>query len=682
MHKFSKKDIKADLKEYSNQVTKRVNDYIVSHPNVMHEVILAANSLKNEDELYFWMQETLERNTPDIRRVWLDAPGNDIVNWKELAYAWFNTVKRDEALPGEFSIEQLPILDKKKKLDELLDQLSKEIDPTKKEQIKQHITRIKNAKLLRADELGEPISTYDPGRGQQEISKYSPEYQWLMKLITTVVKAGVPPVEIKQLAESFPFVTVDDIGDLAAKIWTLATEKYNIPREWLIKKLPEKKVQGDLRDEKWPAQRNTTYFGMRPWNETAYESWKNTEASEEKQASPETDHALAISIGEDVIQEYFFQKGIRWSQVVQFIRDQAPQLTDEDIVNLKTDTKYKLEQFKIQIDSKKKGLSLDKVLQILEQKGFKPVHVDYKSKIIEFMDKSKLSFDEATRKALDLSKYSSAESEEQERNSDAGHSFYDSPTDLGKQRDGQWPSDTWMPSGQADKDAEPWDNIAASKKISKKELKKKADVSGKVVNDILYLIEQTGGVTYNLQKGNLINTPMFAVSTHKDKEQIVDSVDFDVIEGYIINNQDLLNDPNNSFAAWKHGNKIYLDIVNTVPTKEEALQLANANNQSSIFNLQTMEEITVGLPAFSKKELNIVKNAEEQLLTQDQQDQIAASTGSPTYNIALNNFASAVKKGHDKDRSLAYAVDSVKNLEKIDPKKLVELANTYLKGLL
>ena len=74
------------------------------------------------------------------------------------------------------------------------------------------------------------------------------------------------------------------------------------------------------------------------------------------------------------------------------------------------------------------------------------------------------------------------------------------------------------------------------------------------------------------------------------------------------------------------------------------------------------------------------KRAEEQILTQEQQDQIAALT-SPVYNIALNNFASAVKRGHSKDRSLAYAVDSVKNLEKIDSKKFVELANTYLKGL-
>ncbi len=45
------------------------------------------------------------------------------------------------------NVEQLPTLDKPKKIDELLEQLSKEIDPAKKEQIKQHIERIKKASL-------------------------------------------------------------------------------------------------------------------------------------------------------------------------------------------------------------------------------------------------------------------------------------------------------------------------------------------------------------------------------------------------------------------------------------------------------------------------------------------------------------------------------------------------------
>ena len=1108
MKLFSKKTIKADLKEYSNQVTKLVNDYIVSHPNIMHEVILAANSLKNENELYFWMTETLERNTPDIRKVWLEAPGDDVVNWHELAYAWFNTINRNEALPGEFSIENLPILDKKKKLDELLDSLSKETDPTKQEQIKQHITRIKNAKLLKAksrygeeaicnycgkwqptdltpqqleemdwkcDECKakEPISQevipLEQDRGQKEISKFDPEYEFLTKLINVVVKAGVNPQDIKELTLQNPFVTVDDAGNLAAKIWTLATEKYQIPREWLIKKLPEKKITSDL----WPAQEAASDFGNHEWNSLSYNplQYRDTSVSGPrpddvaKKSSPETDHALFMSMGEDIVQTYFFEKGIRWSQVVQFLKDQVPQLSDEDIVNLKTDTKYKLEQYKIQIESKKKGLSLDKVLQILESKGPKPTHVDYTNLTIEFTDGSKLSFDQATSKALELSKGASADSEEQERNKDSGTGFYDSPQgyQFGKRPQGdpsEWPSDTWMPRGTETEDQEPWDNIAASQKpfsrkaflkiskpesgyvdnekgytcgrcayfnqeenkcalvqgeikaqgccnywddkaqlkqegpgytkeeaayiefpnvdyrcdecvffnpksntctkvegeisptascnlwqpinkkqsfskkeinkyasdsdfwispdgkefplmeyethaawmgknkrislnqaidegwirvsvtpdhlylslkdinnvpdflndfiikhtkkyvtvgwnqdtkvvyldyediisngikkainkapkhkqsFSKKEINKianppsrfwiapdgkefstgsaghgawiklnkdllnqygvnistvgytwpdmlkkgwirvsnepsgtgftievnnlknipsyldnfiakyfkdgdiitigsqdnfirvdnpfptiqkavnkalrntvnamlkiKADISGQVINEILKGIEANGGITYNISQGNLAGTDNYAVSIYPDREVITEGpVDFDRLENFIINNEDLLNDPKNSFGSWINNGKIYLDVIVTVPNKEEALRLAHQNNQLAIFDLKNMQEIPVGVPSFSKKELNIVKEAEEQILSQDQQDQIAAST-SPVYNIALNNFASAVKRGHDKNRSLSYAVDSVKNLEKIDPKKLIELANNYLKGL-
>ena len=47
----------------------------------------------------------------------------------------------------DVDIQGLPTLDKTQRIDELLEQLSVEIDPQKKEQIKQHINRIKMASL-------------------------------------------------------------------------------------------------------------------------------------------------------------------------------------------------------------------------------------------------------------------------------------------------------------------------------------------------------------------------------------------------------------------------------------------------------------------------------------------------------------------------------------------------------
>jgi hypothetical protein len=90
----------------------------------------------------------------------------------------------------------------------------------------------------------EQIQPKDPG--SEEITKYHPSYEFLVRLVKLVTKEGVPAQEIKALAEAYPFKTVNDIGDLTAKILTLSTTKYNIPREWLISKLPEKKVKGNL----------------------------------------------------------------------------------------------------------------------------------------------------------------------------------------------------------------------------------------------------------------------------------------------------------------------------------------------------------------------------------------------------------------------------------------------------
>jgi len=206
---------------------------------------------------------------------------------------------------------------------------------------------------------------------------------------------------------------------------------------------------------------------------------------------------------------------------------------------------------------------------------------------------------------------------------------------------------------------------------------KQADLSGQIVNAILEAIELSGGITYNLSKGNLSGTPNYAVSIFPEKEKIVDGpIDFDTLEGYLLANQDLLQDPNNSFGAWTNGNKVFLDTVVTIPDKEEALKLAKQHNQLAIWDLKNNQEISTGVVrAFSKKLL--IKKAEEQILSQEAQNEIAAAS-SPAYVIAVNNYAEAVKRGHDKNRALAYAVESVENLEQINEKKLVEFINNYL----
>jgi hypothetical protein len=307
-------------------------------------------------------------------------------------------------------------------------------------------------------------------------------------------------------------------------------------------------------------------------------------------------------------------------------------------------------------------------------------------------------------------------------------------------------------------------------------LYKKAAVSGQAVNEILQSIESSGGATFNFSRGNLAGTGNYSVSIYPERSKIVPGVvDFEEIENYIVDNEDLLRDSHNSFGAWTNEGKVYLDVVATLPDREKAIQLGRQHNQIAIWDLKNSQEIPtggtgIGPKAFSKSDFkkkaermevgvngdgavltvivnpssnealgalhksshglrylvddqeNIfiwdsysathqeignkliedgyrvsntdragfleydgqvrslvgsLKTAEESLLSQIDQNEIAAAS-SPAYNIALNNYAQAVKRGHSKDRALAYAVDSVANIEKIDEKKLVQFINTYL----
>lgn len=986
-------------------------------------------------------------------------------------------------------------------------------------------------------------------RGSKEISIYDDAYIFLKKLVLLVGKAVPESVpDIKALSQAHPFQTVDDAGDLAAQIWTLATEKYNIPREWLIKKLPEKKgslktasdelpcicgcklkdhyfagtpqefckfcapdcmkykPQTEKKADLWPAQQEASEGTITQGpGQIAYNNNQEKDTSvsgpnpndQVKESSPETDHQQYIAHAQNIIEEYFFEKGLRFSQVVSFLKKLVPQLTEEDIAILKEDTKQKLSQFGQKIEAKRKSLNIDKAVQILDSKEPKVVRIDPAKALLELSDGTTLTFDQAVRKAMEIDKtgvFSGAEFSTTDFNVNPTLDLgpYSSPEDHGaKPQKSPFPNTGWLPADDENLDEQPWSNVAASKdtghgqvprskatwrvklfdgrgvqyfpdeesakkyyevalkedkdpskpapfiykkeaylkinksesgyvdngkgytcgrcayfnskenkcalvqgeikaqgccnywddkaqlkqegpgytkeeaayieypnvdyrcdeciffdpkaktctkvegeispiascnlwqpmnkkqSFSKKELskvanpstrywiapdgtefpvsgihpvwllnngkilkkyginpkqatyeihkemlnkgwvrisnegrrdgnsfqievgnisaipsfvddfisknyeqgetiligdgvnkgvfvkdpfpsiqkavnkelsythaslkqagsvsnignakvyknpsfsqaqsilntskdkmiraiidpethdlfiwdawdaehsqivwnlgigsidfdnegdvenylwtigtdrnelenlfelvneykskatKKQADLSGQVVNEILKGIETSGGITYNLQQGNLAGTPNFSVSIYPDREQIADVVDFDTLEGYVEANKDLLSDQNNSFGAWTNNGKVYLDVVQTIPDKEQALELARKNNQLAIWDLAQGQEILTGITrAFSKKQLN--KKAEESPLTQEDQNQIAAKW-CPAMNILINNYAEAVKRGHSKDRSLEYALYSIQNIDKsINEKQAVEAINAYL----
>lgn len=219
-----------------------------------------------------------------------------------------------------------------------------------------------------------------------------------------------------------------------------------------------------------------------------------------------------------------------------------------------------------------------------------------------------------------------------------------------------------------------------SKGVQKsKRLGKKASVDGQAINQIVDKIHANGGVTYNLFRGDLSGTPNYAVSIYPEREQIVDGADFDRIEGYVDDNEDLLNNARNSFGAWLNGDKLYLDVVVTTPDQALATELAKQHNQLAIWDLKNSVEIPINqsVRAFSKNSMSVLKTAEENMLCQEDQNQIAAAS-SPAYVIAINNYVDALKLGHNKERSLKYAVESVSNIEQINANKLTEFINTYV----
>ena len=87
--------------------------------------------------------------------------------------------------------------------------------------------------------------TNDPNPNVKEpsrkVNKYSPEYLDLLKLIKILVNHGVPPKEIDEIVMSMPFETTEDVATVSAKLWTLGSEVYDIPREVLLQEMKSTK---------------------------------------------------------------------------------------------------------------------------------------------------------------------------------------------------------------------------------------------------------------------------------------------------------------------------------------------------------------------------------------------------------------------------------------------------------
>jgi protein-tyrosine phosphatase len=116
-----------------------------------------------------------------------------------------------------------------------------------------------------------------------------------------------------------------------------------------------------------------------------------------------------------------------------------------------------------------------------------------------------------------------------------------------------------------------------------------------VLPDIIKLVRETGGATWNFSKGNLSGTENYAVSIYPEHSVVLDhEPTIQDLNNYIQSKADLLQSPDNSLGIWNNGGKYYLDISLTISDREKAIELGKKHNQISIFDLKNFQEIPTG----------------------------------------------------------------------------------------
>jgi hypothetical protein len=114
---------------------------------------------------------------------------------------------------------------------------------------------------------------------------------------------------------------------------------------------------------------------------------------------------------------------------------------------------------------------------------------------------------------------------------------------------------------------------------------------------ILDAINQAdGGFTYHAVTGTQPKTG-FVLSLHKDREQVLDVKDIDVVElaTYAAKNRDLLGQTDNYLGGWHNpaNGKVYLDVSTVVQSATDAEHLARAAQQEAYFDLQTGTSVPI-----------------------------------------------------------------------------------------
>ena len=102
----------------------------------------------------------------------------------------------------------------------------------------------------------------------------------------------------------------------------------------------------------------------------------------------------------------------------------------------------------------------------------------------------------------------------------------------------------------------------------------------------------------SLRFGDMSGQPLFSVSLWPERSRKIagNAVKLRILHVFIAENMALLDDPRGSIGLWYNAgeNLIYLDIVATLPSRQEAVSLALQYDQIAIFDLEALNEVETG----------------------------------------------------------------------------------------
>lgn len=117
-------------------------------------------------------------------------------------------------------------------------------------------------------------------------------------------------------------------------------------------------------------------------------------------------------------------------------------------------------------------------------------------------------------------------------------------------------------------------------------------------DQILLLLEKHDGVTFSLYFGDMSRQELYAVSLYPERGKRASGrkISLNILRQFIRDNLDLLIKPENNIGLWYSSgrDKLHRDISAALPSRQEAINLAQQYNQIAIFDLANAEEILTG----------------------------------------------------------------------------------------